>query len=193
MIRRPPRSTLFPYTTLFRSPGGPGDRDSALCRALPPWFPCRGLRSALRTPNRRQWTWPTDGHSGRRCSRGEVRRERCGCVAAQRGLRRNRTSPPAIEPGESRWQISKRIAARQRCRAFGLASWERWPAFPLHSVLLSFGVRAEALNDRVVPLAAYMEKAARCSRPPLYFTVPGSAGFVRCLERPHLKVAPRSP
>src|SRR6266571_7131519 len=28
MIRRPPRSTLFPYTTLFRSPG-PG-RDSGL-------------------------------------------------------------------------------------------------------------------------------------------------------------------
>src|SRR5215213_11157222 len=27
MIRRPPRSTLFPYTTLFRSPrGGTGDR-----------------------------------------------------------------------------------------------------------------------------------------------------------------------
>src|SRR5256886_3603775 len=27
MIRRPPRSTLFPYTTLFRSPGlGLGDR-----------------------------------------------------------------------------------------------------------------------------------------------------------------------
>src|SRR2546421_9421084 len=24
MIRRPPRSTLFPYTTLFRSQGGPG-------------------------------------------------------------------------------------------------------------------------------------------------------------------------
>src|SRR5258708_40041524 len=25
MIRRPPRSTLFPYTTLFRSPPGPSD------------------------------------------------------------------------------------------------------------------------------------------------------------------------
>src|SRR3712207_7139105 len=25
MIRRPPRSTLFPYTTLFRSPGAPGE------------------------------------------------------------------------------------------------------------------------------------------------------------------------
>src|SRR2546427_7916449 len=27
MIRRPPRSTLFPYTTLFRSEGGPGPSD----------------------------------------------------------------------------------------------------------------------------------------------------------------------
>src|SRR2546422_11672418 len=32
MIRRPPRSTLFPYTTLFRS-GGPGG-------GLEPWFVC---------------------------------------------------------------------------------------------------------------------------------------------------------
>src|SRR2546425_3858586 len=27
MIRRPPRSTLFPYTTLFRSPAARGRRD----------------------------------------------------------------------------------------------------------------------------------------------------------------------
>src|SRR5258707_9771442 len=27
MIRRPPRSTLFPYTTLFRSRCGPGDHE----------------------------------------------------------------------------------------------------------------------------------------------------------------------
>src|SRR5258708_27875094 len=36
MIRRPPRSTLFPYTTLFRSPRGrehPGKRNSP----NPPW------------------------------------------------------------------------------------------------------------------------------------------------------------
>src|SRR2546429_127320 len=39
MIRRPPRSTLFPYTTLFRSScyardlhGMPGDRPRPLCR-----------------------------------------------------------------------------------------------------------------------------------------------------------------
>src|SRR2546427_7568746 len=28
MIRRPPRSTLFPYTTLFRSPGNPRIADA---------------------------------------------------------------------------------------------------------------------------------------------------------------------
>src|SRR2546426_7942859 len=40
MIRRPPRSTLFPYTTLFRSPlvgqpaAGRGDANQHRCRAL---------------------------------------------------------------------------------------------------------------------------------------------------------------
>src|SRR2546429_7335952 len=33
MIRRPPRSTLFPYTTLFRSPEGGGCRGAARDRA----------------------------------------------------------------------------------------------------------------------------------------------------------------
>src|SRR3712207_7595380 len=36
MIRRPPRSTLFPYTTLFRSPEGDGwERDPDV---LDTWF-----------------------------------------------------------------------------------------------------------------------------------------------------------
>src|SRR3712207_7089334 len=34
MIRRPPRSTLFPYTTLFRSREGPGAAISALFQPL---------------------------------------------------------------------------------------------------------------------------------------------------------------
>src|SRR3712207_8549416 len=36
MIRRPPRSTLFPYTTLFRSPGSTGGAEgegSTVCAA----------------------------------------------------------------------------------------------------------------------------------------------------------------
>src|SRR3712207_8255396 len=37
MIRRPPRSTLFPYTTLFRSRGGDADdRDDHDPELLPP-------------------------------------------------------------------------------------------------------------------------------------------------------------
>src|SRR2546425_2331504 len=43
MIRRPPRSTLFPYTTLFRSPSQPtafpdlaAPRKSAASSSLPP-------------------------------------------------------------------------------------------------------------------------------------------------------------
>src|SRR5256885_11664966 len=43
MIRRPPRSTLFPYTTLFRSlPGGEGE--PARLHGVPPGQPPGGLR-----------------------------------------------------------------------------------------------------------------------------------------------------
>src|SRR5689334_24489222 len=54
MIRRPPRSTLFPYTTLFRSQGG-----NELRRAHPPAFgkpqaagPGRAASEASRFPAR---------------------------------------------------------------------------------------------------------------------------------------------
>src|SRR6476620_11897909 len=45
MIRRPPRSTLFPYTTLFRSPGRRGCLPRRWCRR-----PCsrRGDRKSTR-------------------------------------------------------------------------------------------------------------------------------------------------
>src|SRR2546430_11377782 len=47
MIRRPPRSTLFPYTTLFRSPA---HRPVAACpTAVPPPSP-RSPRCACRSP-----------------------------------------------------------------------------------------------------------------------------------------------
>src|SRR3712207_8717957 len=35
MIRRPPRSTLFPYTTLFRSPDGPAPQLRAAAEVGP--------------------------------------------------------------------------------------------------------------------------------------------------------------
>src|SRR5256885_12731046 len=50
MIRRPPRSTLFPYTTLFRSEGGPCKRYR---RSRPPAAPlgsqCPGASAAEET------------------------------------------------------------------------------------------------------------------------------------------------
>src|SRR3712207_8767035 len=49
MIRRPPRSTLFPYTTLFRSPArpgrGPGPRRAS--RRVGSALPCSFLRDRV--------------------------------------------------------------------------------------------------------------------------------------------------
>src|ERR1041385_9126926 len=49
MIRRPPRSTLFPYTTLFRSGGSPMSEFIYLFRAS-----AAGRREAMGTPERAQ-------------------------------------------------------------------------------------------------------------------------------------------
>src|SRR6266404_2655420 len=46
MIRRPPRSTLFPYTTLFRSPAWLGDRIAMDTRE---WSIAHGWRSEEHT------------------------------------------------------------------------------------------------------------------------------------------------
>src|SRR5438876_9257583 len=46
MIRPPPRSTLFPYTTLFRSPGSPSGGSAALRRLF------------LRVPSPLDLSWP---------------------------------------------------------------------------------------------------------------------------------------
>src|SRR2546427_5536460 len=47
MIRRPPRSTLFPYTTLFRSPRGPRRRGGRSDRGR-----CEPARAELREDGR---------------------------------------------------------------------------------------------------------------------------------------------
>src|SRR5688572_31058123 len=53
MIRRPPRSTLFPYTTLFRSPPAAGIRQrGALRRAVGARTPCPRVRRRRGVPRR---------------------------------------------------------------------------------------------------------------------------------------------
>src|SRR5438477_9361907 len=57
MLRRPPRSTLFPYTTLFRSPNARASRGTppaspapgASCSSLPARNPARHRRSEEHT------------------------------------------------------------------------------------------------------------------------------------------------
>src|SRR5256885_5455684 len=59
MIRRPPRSTLFPYTTLFRSlvleveDSGPGIPDERLARIFDPMFSTSREGSGLGLPDRK--------------------------------------------------------------------------------------------------------------------------------------------
>src|SRR2546427_9070745 len=48
MIRRPPRSTLFPYTTLFRSPRGTRARAASACRARSAWAAVRTCAASPR-------------------------------------------------------------------------------------------------------------------------------------------------
>src|SRR5256885_12815619 len=95
MIRRPPRSTLFPYTTLFRSVrhrgrarlgahfawggGGVGRRD----------HPRRSARD-------RKSTRPNSSHPG--ISYALFRFKKKNTLAARSNTSRRRASPPLAEP-----------------------------------------------------------------------------------------------
>src|SRR2546430_15557054 len=88
MIRRPPRSTLFPYTTLFRSLPGPKHarrggasrprRGSAARGRVRP----RGERGDLPARPRREWGGAVSRPTGERVAAGTGRRGRDGDAAA---------------------------------------------------------------------------------------------------------------
>src|SRR2546429_5302061 len=64
MIRRPPRSTLFPYTTLFRSSEPSGSPRRSRCRARSasaPGSECRSSRYNC------PWRCATHGYGRREC------------------------------------------------------------------------------------------------------------------------------
>src|SRR5690348_17631741 len=75
MIRRPPRSTLFPYTTLFRSRVGGRGGDPA---RRGPLVAARGARPELGPDDRRV------AQVGRRTGRGGARHGRLrGCLRSE--------------------------------------------------------------------------------------------------------------
>src|SRR5260221_5419778 len=111
MIRRPPRSTLFPYTTLFRSCRGPAPRARAVRDRRRPWDGD--------TP-RRWWCWPARIPGTREAPRG-LRRWGCRearCAAPRRGGarapgggRRTTRRRPALPLG-----VPQRAPPRPRAR-----------------------------------------------------------------------------
>src|SRR2546427_9463414 len=97
MIRRPPRSTLFPYTTLFRSrlheveeqhPGERGEREGVALG------PAAGRRQAVRQPLQRGPEHPEE-------PRGDAfARERFADPQAERERRFSREGAEALQRGE---------------------------------------------------------------------------------------------
>src|SRR3712207_8236514 len=69
MIRRPPRSTLFPYTTLFRSRLGSRERAHLLRTQLEPADGGRGFVGALRAGAALLWVQRSS--VGERATRSE--------------------------------------------------------------------------------------------------------------------------
>ena len=96
MIRRPPRSTLFPYTTLFRS--------SAKCQLL--FFACflhrrKSISNGVQTPQNFLWIFygPED-HQWARAAPG-------GCPE---GSTTHKGAPGG--PGAPRWVVPTSVASR---------------------------------------------------------------------------------
>src|SRR3989475_207367 len=97
MIRRPPRSTLFPYTTLFRSPGGG--------RAAGAW-PARRLRQ------QRGLDAPQPPHA--RSQRGRVRPRLRHQRQEHLPFCRARRARHARQPGAGRWPPWRRQLHQHR-------------------------------------------------------------------------------
>src|SRR2546422_604884 len=110
MIRRPPRSTLFPYTTLFRS-GAPAGTAARACRLYPPAQydrPARGADALPRVPARSDHAGPPDAASRRRAGPRAAQAGDLGgdLFAGPRPHRRRRT----------RGQASRARGRRERFR-----------------------------------------------------------------------------
>src|SRR2546422_5583088 len=98
MIRRPPRSTLFPYTTLFRSPRGfkvaaPSSR-SYRTTLLPRGLPMSRNVTVCRGSHRRFNSWASRGRSEEHTSELQSRLHLvCRLLLEKKKKRRSRTHP----------------------------------------------------------------------------------------------------
>src|SRR6266511_2200504 len=130
MIRRPPRSTLFPYTTLFRSPGAGVHRGRRVVRAdrrdlhddraggrragEGPVAEARGAH-ALRVRGGiagRRRDVPAGGRPGGGPDPGADEPVRTDLIAAERVVASSTAPPPTSRPGTPRSRPGMRPAPR---------------------------------------------------------------------------------
>src|SRR3989454_4548683 len=109
MIRRPPRSTLFPYTTLFRSRGEPRTRRvprRRARRARRPPRACRRARGSCRGPD--DLAQPLEREPDARLHRPERLLEPLGNLR----LREPRVVRELDHLPLGRWQLRQRVLDR---------------------------------------------------------------------------------
>src|SRR5699024_11889992 len=95
MLPRPPRSTLFPYTTLFRSKNGPPSRPPT--RPLPSWKPKR-RPPRPRPPSRRARPRSTAPRSEEHTSELQSRFDLvCRLLLEKKKLNRPSFPPPELK------------------------------------------------------------------------------------------------
>src|ERR1051326_3896878 len=104
MIRRPPRSTLFPYTTLFRS------ISSAWTRHRMP--SCATSCATTATKRKSMPRWSSNGSGGairrstRSCANTSSPKSRSSAASTRSRTRRRRRTAPRVRTHRSRWARS---------------------------------------------------------------------------------------
>ena len=132
MIRRPPRSTLFPYTTLFRS--------------------SMSERRLLRSPNVTATVWVLKSRISSRSIAATARR-RSHSSSSSKCCTRRRSSPRPMSGGScknwgSRWRFPRRTCSSGQSRSSGRRRNHR-PAFSGEGRGISSGIRGDWRNEHV--------------------------------------------
>src|SRR6266496_5699177 len=198
MIRRPPRSTLFPYTTLFRSAPG------SIRRSARPWRGTAAARTRSRARSARR-PWPAGAPAGKAPAGGRPCRRRTRRTPARTRLRRcSRTgrAPPAAlarpAAGSASAPARKRPGLARRPSAASLlirGSSAHLRVRDLPGLAPLEGVDPVLLDHRVLDLRRRDDVAVLphgCRRPELEVGLPaevraGDFGFDR---RPHREQEP---
>src|SRR6266511_6275474 len=180
MIRRPPRSTLFPYTTLFRSPLGGRPRYRRVARSIagrraaarpatrPPRLgsPCGRPepRAAITSARRHRRNRPRNDHPAHRGMAPPTRRGR-PTRATGGATRPDAGRCPGDGPGRRRpprRRTARTTAAPDRLLAiYSVPVDRREPAAAIAAAAIAHATPVRTKTGVYVPVRAYRAAAAR--------------------------------